>query len=382
MGQVFLKASALAKRFGKVTAVDDISFEVARGEVLTLLGPSGCRKTTTLRIVAGFERPDHGDVEVEGNCLVSVSKRIFLPPEKREMGMVFQSYAVWPHMTVFENVAYPLKLRRLKSGIIKEKVEEVLDLVGLSGLEGRSAMHLSGGQQQRVALARALVYSPTILLLDEPLSNLDAKLREQMRVELKSLQRRLSMTVIFVTHDQIEAMTLSDRLAVMRQGRIEQIGSPREIYERPQTPFVQEFIGRVIWLEGEVVESNWDGVVVALAGDEGAQIMCEGAGSEIKSGEPVVVAIRPEEVKLSAESQSSGLNQVPCQVETAVFLGDRYECHLRYGMKSFTLPTSRAEPFSTGERVFLRLTPGSVRIWRKENSHGEQSRFNGNPSQG
>ena len=220
MSEPFLRAVGLGKRFGNVAAVNNVSFDVTKGEVLTLLGPSGCGKTTTLRMIAGFEKPDTGEIEVENNFVVSVQKRIFLPPEKREMGMVFQSYAIWPHLNVFENVAYPLRVRRVKGSLVREKVESVLDLVGLAGLEDRPAMLLSGGQQQRVALARALVYSPKLLLLDEPLSNLDAKLREQMRVELKELQRRLSITVVFVTHDQIEAMTLSDRLAVMSQGRI------------------------------------------------------------------------------------------------------------------------------------------------------------------
>ena len=367
----FLQVSSLKKRFGKVVAVDDVSFEAKKGEVLTLLGPSGCGKTTTLRIIAGFERPNKGEVHADGSCIVSAARRIFLPPEKRDMGMVFQSYAIWPHMNVFENVAYRLRLRRTKDSRIKEKVESVLELVGLSGLEKRSAMLLSGGQQQRVALARALVYSPKILLLDEPLSNLDAKLREQMRIELKSLQRRLAITVIFVTHDQIEAMTLSDRLVVMREGKIEQIGGPREIYERPRTPFVQEFIGRVIWLEGEVVDRGWQEVLVALAGNEGAKIRCETTDTDMKKGDAVVVAIRPEKVDLEPRHGQEGFNQVPCRVETSVFLGDRYECHLRYGETTFILPTSSAASFSSGDKVSLRLSPESARIWRKGNQNGE-----------
>jgi len=365
MSAPFLRARSLIKRFGRVTAVNDVSFDVGRGEVLTLLGPSGCGKTTTLRIVAGFERPDSGEVEIERIPIVSVAKRLFLPPEKREMGMVFQSYAVWPHMTVFENVAYPLKLRRMKGSVIRDKVEGALDLVGLAGLEGRSATLLSGGQQQRVALARALVYSPKILLLDEPLSNLDAKLREQMRVELKGLQQRLSITVIFVTHDQIEAMTLSDRLAVMKDGRIEQLGSPQEIYERPETPFVQEFIGRVIWLEGKVVDTGWGGLLIGLSGNEGAHIRCETSEEGIRQGDAVVIAVRPEEVRLTQEREGDGVNQIPCLVEAAVFLGDRYECHLRYGATTFALPTARSEAFAAGQKVCLRLSPNSVRIWRK-----------------
>ena len=365
MDQPFLKASGLVKRFGKVLAVDDVSFEINQGEVLTLLGPSGCGKTTTLRIIAGFERAERGEVNVEGQCVLSAQRRIFLPPEKRQMGMVFQSYAIWPHMNVFENISYPLRLRREKESVIREKVGSVLELVGLSGLEKRSAMLLSGGQQQRVALARALVYSPKILLLDEPLSNLDTKLREQMRVELKSLQQRLSITVIFVTHDQIEAMTLSDRLAVMRQGKIEQMGPPQEIYEHPRTPFVQEFIGRVIWLEGNVVENGGQSIVIELSGDERAHIRCDATDGKMKKGDAVVIAIRPEEVELSLNEEGDGFNQVPCRVETAVFLGDRYECHLRYGATTFALPTSRAEPVAAGQKVCLRLSPNSVRIWRK-----------------
>ncbi|MFQ5902201.1 MAG: ABC transporter ATP-binding protein [Candidatus Binatia bacterium] len=365
MNQPFLKTSQLVKRFGKTVAVDDVSLEVKKGEVLTLLGPSGCGKTTTLRIIAGFERPDGGEVEVEGSCIVSAQKRIFLAPEKREMGMVFQSYAIWPHMDVFENVAYPLRLRRLKESLIRDKVEGALDLVGLSGLEERSAMLLSGGEQQRVALARALVYSPKILLLDEPLSNLDAKLREQMRVELKSLQHRLAITVIFVTHDQVEAMTLSDRMVVMRQGQIEQVGHPQEIYERPQTPFVQEFIGRVIRFEGKAVDMDRQGILVTLSDDGATRILCAQGHGELKKGDRVVVAVRPEEVAVQKEYKGEGMNQVPCQVESAIFLGDHFECHLRHGEATFALSTSRTGPLSPGQRVCMRLSPESVHVWRK-----------------
>ena len=365
MSEPFLRAVGLEKRFGKVAAVNDVSFEVTKGEVLTLLGPSGCGKTTTLRMIAGFERPDTGEIEVENNFVVSVQKRVFLPPEKREMGMVFQSYAIWPHLDVFENVAYPLRVRRIKGSLVREKVESVLGLVGLAGLEDRPAMLLSGGQQQRVALARALVYSPKLLLLDEPLSNLDAKLREQMRVELKELQRRLSITVVFVTHDQIEAMTLSDRLAVMNQGRIEQLGTPHEIYTKPATSFVQEFLGRVIWLEGSVIEDNLGQLCVGLLGDETVEIRCDSTDGGMKKGEPVVVAVRPEEVKLGKSKDGDGLNQVPCVVETAVFLGDRYECHLRFGTNTFTLYTGVNEPFSSGQKLYMGLSDKNIRIWRK-----------------
>src|SRR6266508_5943062 len=211
-----IRVQGLVKRFGSVVAVNRLNLEIERGEFFTLLGPSGCGKTTTLRLIVGLEKPDDGEVYLAERCLVSVSQRTFVQPEKRNMGMVFQSYALWPHMTVFENVAYPLKLRGTNRSDIRTKVADVLGLVGLAGLEDRPAPALSGGQQQRVALARALVFSPKGLLLDEPLSNLDAQLREEMRRELKSLQRRVNVTVIFVTHDQIEALSLSDRIAIMK----------------------------------------------------------------------------------------------------------------------------------------------------------------------
>jgi len=361
----FLEVRNLSKKFGSVTAAQDVSFDVRKGEVLTLLGPSGCGKTTTLRMIAGFETPDRGEIRVGGKTIASARQRLFLPPEKREMGMVFQSYAVWPHMTVFENIAYPLKLRRVRGKEVRERVGDVMELVGLAGLEDRSAMLLSGGQQQRVALARALIYSPKILLLDEPLSNLDAMLREQMRLELKLLQRRLSITVIFVTHDQVEAMTLTDQLAVMKDGRIEQLGSVEEIYVRPRTRFVQEFIGRVIWFEGKILNEDHGGVLVGLSAKEGTRIQCAQNGEGFKKGDPVVVSIRPEEVKIEMDHAAAGLNLVPCLVETAVFLGDHFECHLRYGEADFTISTSRAHPLSPGQKICLRLSPQSVHVWHK-----------------
>src|SRR5947207_3047248 len=257
MGTV--RATGLVKTFGPVVAVNDLSFEAKAGELLTLLGPSGCGKTTTLRLVAGLERPDRGEIHVGDRPLSSTESGLFVPPERRGLGMVFQSYAIWPHMTVFENVAYPLTLRHVKSSEVKQRVEQTLELVGLGALHDRPSTLLSGGQQQRVALARALVYSPDILLLDEPLSNLDAKLRNLMRVELKRLQERVSVTVLFVTHDQIEAMSLSSRLAVMNHGHIEQLGSPQDVYERPETPFVEDFLGRVVRFRGTIVDRSWKG---------------------------------------------------------------------------------------------------------------------------
>jgi ABC-type Fe3+/spermidine/putrescine transport system ATPase subunit len=320
-------------------------------------------------MVAGFEAPDKGEIEIEDGLMVSAERGIFVPPERRNMGMVFQSYAVWPHMTVFENVAYPLKRRRAKKSLIQERVREVLDLVGLGKMEDRPAPLLSGGEQQRVALARALVYSPQILLLDEPLSNLDAKLREQMRVELRDLQRRLSITVIFVTHDQIEAMTLSDRIAVMNQGRIDQVGAPQDIYERPRTRFVQEFIGRVIWFEGKVRDVDPGGLWVELSADESACIRSQQMAREVNRGDDVIVAVRPEDVELAEDGIGAESNRLACVVEKRLFLGDRMECHLRYGETRFALATSLTKGLSNGQKVCLRLPPGLVHVWSK----GEKS---------
>jgi iron(III) transport system ATP-binding protein len=240
-----LTLTNVVKRFGHLTAVDHLNLDVQEGEFLTLLGPSGCGKSTTLRLIAGLERPNEGTIKLGDRIMSSGESRVFTPPEKRGMGMVFQSYAVWPHMTVAQNVGFPLKLRRVPRAEQQERVSNALRMVGLEGLESRGATQLSGGQQQRVALARALVHNPSVLLLDEPLSNLDAKLREQMRLELRLLQRRLQITTIFVTHDQAEAMVLSDRIIVMNHGHVEQIGGPDEIYERPNTRFVMDFVGRV-----------------------------------------------------------------------------------------------------------------------------------------
>ena len=247
-----------------VKAVDEVSLQIPARRVVALLGPSGCGKTTTLRLVAGLEQPDAGDISLRGRVVASAAQRLFVAPHKRNLGMVFQSYAIWPHMTVAANVAYPLELRGVKRAEIRERVASVLELVGLAGLEERPATLLSGGQMQRLALCRALVYEPDLLLLDEPFSNLDAKLREQMRVELKLLQRRLGITVLFVTHDQIEALSLSDRIAVMQRGRVEQVGAPRELYERPASAFVRDFLGQTVILRGAVKAVAGGTISVAL----------------------------------------------------------------------------------------------------------------------
>ena len=246
----FIEIRNLFKRYNKVTAVNRIQLEVQKGELLTLLGPSGCGKTTTLRCIAGLEKPEEGDIIIDGKSMISEG---FVQPSKRGIGMMFQNYAVWPHMKVYSNIVYGLKLQKISRQGIKEKAKDVLELVGLQGLEDRYPGQLSGGQQQRVALARALIRNPKVLLLDEPLSNLDAKLREKMRFEIKSLVKRMGITSVYVTHDQAEAMVISDRIVVMEKGNIVQIGSPHEIYEKPASRFVADFIGAMNFIPGEVV---------------------------------------------------------------------------------------------------------------------------------
>ena len=285
----------VTKRFGGVAAVRDLSLEIADREFVTLLGPSGCGKTTLLRLIAGFMAPDDGVIRV-GTATLSTPTGL-LPPERRGMGMVFQNYAVWPHKTVYQNVAFGLEVRKVSRAEIRERVARVLELVTLAGLEQRYPAQLSGGQQQRVALARSLVVEPSILLLDEPLSNLDAKLRERMRWELKALQRRTGITFVYVTHDQSEAMALSDRIAVMHQGEVMQLGPPREVYTRPANKTVADFMGLVNLIPGRVVRAAGDDSLVAVGGGTSVGVVLPPGAV---AGQAVQVAVRPESVSLTA----------------------------------------------------------------------------------
>src|SRR4051794_25851720 len=297
--QSVLRLTGVSKLYGPVRAADQVTLEVQRGEVFTLLGPSGCGKTTTLRLVAGLERLDEGEIYLGDRLIASAAKRVFVPAHKRQMGMVFQSYAIWPHLTVFENVAYPLRARGTRGTPLREKVLWALELVGLQGLEERPGPLLSGGQQQRVALARALVYEPDVLLLDEPFSNLDAKLREHMRVEVRRLQRRLGITVLFVTHDQTEALSLSDRIAVMEGGHVVQVGSPRDLYDSPQADFVRDFLGKSVVLHGRVAGVAGDGRVEVAVGTAAHPLVLHEPSIEADAvSQPVFLAIRPEDVVL------------------------------------------------------------------------------------
>jgi iron(III) transport system ATP-binding protein len=326
-----LKVRNLVKTFAgsrgeatrRVLAVDDISFEVKDGELFTLLGPSGCGKTTTLRCIAGLEAPDGGEIAVDDRVLFSSERRIRVPANARGLGMVFQSYAIWPHMNVYQNAAFPLQVlprrKRPPRATIRERVERVLAGVRLDHLASRQATDLSGGQQQRLALARALVLEPPVLLLDEPLSNLDAKLREEMRFELKRLQRDLGITGVYVTHDQVEALAMSNRVAVMRDGQIEQVGRPREIYEAPTSRFVADFIGTSNFIDG-VVRARETGVYVVGTEDGELRVRSE---ADYSVGAPVVVSARPEHIGLAAGAlNGKAPNRWAGRVEARAFLGE------------------------------------------------------------
>ena len=337
-----------------IRAAHEVSFHVPPGKLFTLLGPSGCGKTTTLRSIAGLERPRAGEISVGGALIYSSQKNVFIPPNRRGLGMVFQSYAIWPHMTVFENAAFPLQVgkKRLSRQKIEERVMRVLKTVALEDMAEREATKLSGGQQQRLALARALVMEPPLLLLDEPLSNLDAKLRERMRFELKRLQRELGITTVYVTHDQSEALALSHSVAVMNRGQIQQIGAPREIYERPGSQFVADFIGSTNFLRATVKAS--DGPHYRLSSEIGE--VKTRAVERLEQGMQVVVSVRPEDIRLS-EERPAGENVLQGTVHTKVFLGESVDFEVKVGSRTLL---SRAHP-SLGTRVghpiFLSLDP-------------------------
>jgi ABC-type Fe3+/spermidine/putrescine transport system ATPase subunit len=363
-----LRLEGVRKLFGALPAVDDVSLELARGEIFTLLGPSGCGKTTTLRLVAGLEQPDGGEIVLRDRLVASVPRRTFVAPHRRNLGMVFQSYAIWPHMTVLENVAYPLQLRGVRRAVIRERVAAILELVGLAGLEARPATLLSGGQMQRLALCRALVYEPDLLLLDEPFSNLDAKLREQMRVELKLLQRRLGVTVLFVTHDQVEALSLSDRIAVMRGGRVEQVGAPRALYERPASAFVRDFLGQTVILRGTVKELAGATVAVAMDGPLAGATLCGRAAPDaaLAAGAPVHLAIRPEDIAVAPADAGTpaDANAIAGTIEALLFVGDRYEARVALGGdQRVLLLLSRGRAWREGQRVELGLAPDLASVW-------------------
>ncbi|MFQ5855963.1 MAG: ABC transporter ATP-binding protein [Anaerolineae bacterium] len=338
-----------------IRAVDGVSFEVSEGKFFTLLGPSGCGKTTTLRLIAGLERPAAGEIRINGTVVSSAEQRIFVPPNERDIGMVFQSYAIWPHMTVFDNVAFPLTVGKRKCGRkeIEKRVNQALATVQMDGLQDRPAPHLSGGQQQRLALARALVREPKVLLLDEPLSNLDAKLREQMRLELRELQRQLGLTTIYVTHDQAEALAMSNLVAVMSWGKIVQLGKPREIYEQPVNQFTADFIGSTNFVSGKVIgEPLEDGG--RLVETRHGNLLCH-VPADIQKGEAVLISIRPQNALISRQPTAGAHNVFSGKVRVAAFLGEYVDCQVEVGGDLLRVHMHPRLKIRRGEEVFVHL---------------------------
>ena len=340
-----------------VHAVQEVSFEVGAGKLFTLLGPSGCGKTTTLRSIAGLERPKSGEIAVDGTLVYSSPRGVFVAPNKRNFGMVFQSYAIWPHMNVLQNVAFPLEVgsRRLTRAQIRDKAMGVLHTVGLDELADREATGLSGGQQQRLALARALVMEPRLLLLDEPLSNLDAKLRERMRFELKRLQNELGLTTVYVTHDQYEALALSHEIAVMNAGRIVQIGTPRDIYERPRNKFVADVVGATKFIDCTV------GATEGVTGRYRMQtpigdLLADSVGP-LASGDRALLSVRPEDVEVTPQPPAAGVNVCSGTVRAIVFLGEFLDFQIAVGACTLMARAHPSASATVGQQVYLHLRP-------------------------
>jgi iron(III) transport system ATP-binding protein len=365
MREDYLVLNDLVKIFGgakeSVVAVDHVSLQVREGELVTLLGPSGCGKTTTLRMIAGFEFPTSGEIFLDGERINDV------PPNRRPTTMVFQNYALFPHMTVAQNIEYGLKIHRVPGKAIKERVEEVMRLVGLKGLGGRSPAKLSGGQQQRVSLARSLIMEPKVLLLDEPLSNLDAKLRESTRIEIRKLQRRVGITSVYVTHDQEEAMTLSDRVVIMHEGRIQQIGTPPEIYAHPANRFVADFIGKANFLEARVAAISSPNT--AELDIYGTKLRVSTDYQELAEGAKVVVVVRPESVALEPKKPGTLIGVI----RESVYLGSEivYEVQLKDSVLTVEVPNPREHTlFTNDQEVSIHLKEKSLHILPAEEPVG------------
>ena len=344
-------------KYGRFNAVDEVSFTVRQGEFFTMLGPSGCGKTTTLRCIAGLERPSGGEISVNGTTLYSLAKGVSVAANQRNLGMVFQSYAIWPHMNVFDNVAFPLRVgarRRTPKKQVKERVERCLETVGLGHLGGRYATKLSGGQQQRLALARALVIEPAVLLLDEPLSNLDAKLRESLRFELKRLQRDQGITTVYVTHDQSEALSMSNQIAVMCDGRISQVGNPFTVYLQPENDFVADFVGLTNFIDGVVTAvSDLGGTVRTTNGDLSVETLVE-----LSQGDSCIVSVRPEQVQIVAQDTArSGPNVLAGTITNRLFTGEAMDYQVEVGTETIRCRTTAGQRLGTGKPVQLVLPP-------------------------
>jgi putative spermidine/putrescine transport system ATP-binding protein len=366
----FLELEGIAKYFGRNTAVDHISLSIKQGEFLTLLGPSGCGKTTILRMVAGFETPDEGNILLDGDDITNRSA------SKRPMGMVFQSYALFPHMTAEQNIAFGMEIKRLPKDSIKQRCAELLELVGLPEMGRRYPHQLSGGQQQRIALARALAVEPKVLLLDEPLSALDAKVRVSLRNEIRRIQQQLKMTAIYVTHDQEEALAISDRIAVMAKGRIEQLDHPEEIYSNPQTVFAATFVGTSNQFKG-IVESASEGL--CRVGDHILHVL---PLPSVKNGNRVLVMVRPEEVSLQQEgadvSANGTGNRIAGVIELRTFLGPFTRFHVNVDSSTILtadVPSQQARNYDTGQKVALTFPPDACQVLALDTHDAELERL-------
>ena len=356
----FIEIQNLFKRFKDVVAVNRIQLDIAKGEMLTLLGPSGCGKTTTLRCIAGLEKPEEGDIIIDGQPMLSQG---FVPSSKRGIGMVFQNYAVWPHMKVFSNIVYGLKLQKIPKNKMRQQAQQVLELVGLAGLEDRYPAQLSGGQQQRVALARALVTNPKVLLLDEPLSNLDAKLREELRFEIKSLVRRMGITAVYVTHDQAEAMVISDRIAVMDSGNVVQIGNPQEIYQKPTNRFVADFIGTMNFMSGEVIDIVENQNAVAVKTEFSDKMVCTTPDSTTAApGASVYASIRPEDVNVLTEPPQAADNVFKGKIVHKAYLGNFLFFFVSVNDTMIRVQAPHHLSQDEGQEVFLFFNPQKCMI--------------------
>ncbi len=348
-----IEVKDLVVKYGDVTAVDRVSFNIGPGELVTLLGPSGCGKTTTLRAIAGLETPSDGTIRLNSQTMYAGRERLNVPAEKRGVSMVFQSYAIWPHMTVFENVAYGLRVRKLPQAEVKQNVDRVLDMVQMQQYADRPSSKLSGGQQQRVAVARAIAFSPNVVLFDEPLSNLDAKLRAEMRVELRELQRRLDITSLYVTHDQEEALAISDRVIVMNGGKIEQLGSPEDIYDRPGSHFVADFVGSANMIPGRVTGEGPDGdLLYEMAGGTTIRVMRPADGRIAGA----TVALRSAYIHFD---QGAGQqNRVPGTIHRRMFHGDFIQYVIDWPAGQLIVRRPPTELLAEGSAVTVAFSPG------------------------
>jgi len=355
-----LKVDNLSKNFGKVKAVQEVSFEATEGRVLSLLGPSGCGKTTTLRCIAGFENPDRGEIYLDDRKITPIS------PEKRGIGMVFQNYALWPHMTVYGNLAFGLQIRKVPKDEITKKIKKVLGMVQLEGYENRYPRQMSGGQQQRIAMARALVFEPEIMLLDEPLSNLDAQLREEMRFEFTELQKKLGITAVYVTHDQAEALVISDKIVILNQGKIVQSGTPKKIYSNPKNKFVAGFIAVTSFIDGRIDSFTEEKKKVIVKTDDG--LVIHSFNNSFDIGQKVSVAMRMNVIKFIQDENKSDKNTVNIfkgKIIQSSYLGNTIDYKIRMGKWEIRTNAEAKYDFKLGEEVTFHLPPEDIIVTRE-----------------